>query len=396
MTAQNLNQTSRAVIDRPCRIKVGLLLTALLLFQMPSLDPAVSSALAELNKGRILESIEQFKKILRDDPANEFANFYLSSVYTEMAELEVAERYLRRAMDVDPRQGVHFHQLGLIRFRQKRWRPALESFQQALEFGAGTNEAAVWRSIGDVQVELFDRERALQAYETSLRIQPRDEKTRLSLGRFYLERNEPDRAITHLRAALDLDPQLRGTYNLLGLAYRQSGDLQSAMMTFRKALDANPADQESRYALGQVLMALGSVDEGRTELEKYDSIRQQVAKANENYETAQARIAAGQFTEAEKLLRETIRLAPAYAPALHSLGTLLLNRGSAKNAAELLKRAVELNPLKAASWSNLGAAYVRTGNFPDALQAVKRAIVLDDTDAKYQQQFKEIEAKLRR
>src|SRR5262245_34938649 len=139
---------------------------------MPSRDASVSSALAELNKGRVLESIEQFKEILRSDPANERACFYLSTLYTEMNEFEVAERYLRRAMDVNPRQGVHLHQLGLIRYRQKQWRAALAFFKQALEAGAGSNEAAVWRSIGDVHVGLFDRDAALQAYETALRIQP--------------------------------------------------------------------------------------------------------------------------------------------------------------------------------------------------------------------------------
>src|SRR5215831_2147145 len=246
--------------------------------QMPSPDASISSALAELNKGRVLESIEQFKKILRSDPANDRAYFYLSTLYTEMNELEVAERYVRRAMDVNPGQGVHLHQLGLIRFRQKQWRPALMFFKQALEAGVGNNEAAVWRSIGDVQVELFDRDAALQAYETALRIQPQDARTRLALGRFNLERSEPERAIPHLSAALEIDPMLRAAYPALGRAYRQTGDLESGIMILKKALDIDPADQESRYALGQVLGAMGRVDEGRMELEKYQRIDQQVSQ----------------------------------------------------------------------------------------------------------------------
>src|SRR5262249_33260745 len=85
-----------------------------LISQMPSRDASISSALAELNKGRVLESIEQFKEILRTDPANERACFYLSTLYTVMNEFEVAERYLRRAMEVNHTQGVHVNQLGLI------------------------------------------------------------------------------------------------------------------------------------------------------------------------------------------------------------------------------------------------------------------------------------------
>src|SRR5262245_33112049 len=176
---------------------------ALIAPQMPSRDSSISSALTQLNQGRVLEAIGEFKQIIRTDPANGPAYFYLSTVYTQMNQFEVAERYLRRAMESSPRQSAHYLQLGLIRYRQKQWRPALESLQEALTLGPGSNEAAVWRSIGDVQVELFDREAALQAYEKSQSVQPRDATTRLALGRFYLERSELKPAIEHLRAALE-------------------------------------------------------------------------------------------------------------------------------------------------------------------------------------------------
>jgi tetratricopeptide (TPR) repeat protein len=299
-------------------------------------------------------------------------------------------------MDINPRQSAHYHQLGLIRYRQKQWRPALELFKQALDLGAGRNEATVWRSIGDVQVELFDREAALQAYETALRIDAKDERTRLALGRFYHERSEPSLAVMHLRAALETNPSLRAAYPLLGRAYRQTGDLPSAVAILKKAVETDAADQESRYALGQVLLAMGRADEGRTELDKYETVRQQVATANAKYEAALSRLEAGQVAEAEQLLREAVRLAPMYGPGLHSLGTLLLDRGSADKAAEMLKRAVEANPLNAASWFGLGSAYFKTGKLADALQAAKRAIALREDDPEYQRLLSQIQAKTKR
>ena len=156
---------------------------------------SISSALEELHKGRILEGIEQFKEVIRSDPANGTAYFYLSTLYTEMGEYALAERYLERSMDLNARQGGHYYQFGLIRYRQKQWRPALAFFEQALQLGGGIHEAAAWRAIGDVQVELFDRDAALEAYETALRIQPNDARTRLSIGRLYLERSRPNDAI---------------------------------------------------------------------------------------------------------------------------------------------------------------------------------------------------------
>jgi len=373
-----------------------ILLVSALATQMPSRDVSVSTALAELNKGRVLESIEQFKQIVRSDPGNGPAYFYLSTVYTQMGEVEIAERYLRRAMELNPKQSAHYLQLGLIRFRQKQWRPALELFQEALTLGPGSTAAAIWRSIGDVQVELFDRDAALQAYETSLRLQPQDAATRLALGRFYLYRSDSHRSIEHLQAALEIDPAQRAAYSVLGRAYRQSGDLSQAIAVLRKAVDTDSTDQDSRYALGQALLAAGREGEGRQELDKYESVQQQVATANAKYKDGQARLDAGRPAEAEPLLREAIRLAPLYGPALYSLGVLLLDRGSARNAEEFLKRAIEVNPINAPSWFNLARAHLKNGKLPDALDAVRRALVLDDENTEYQRLLGEIQGRIRR
>src|SRR5262249_10974415 len=146
------------------------------------------------------------------NPGDGTSYFYLSTLYTQMREYAVAERYLQRAMQINPKQGAHYYQLGLIRYRQKQWVAALDLFKQALELGSGSNDARVWRSIGDVQLDLFNRDAALQAYTQALRLQPRDAQTRLALGRFYLDRGEPDRAREHLVAALEIDSSLKAAY----------------------------------------------------------------------------------------------------------------------------------------------------------------------------------------
>jgi len=371
-------------------------LIALLAGQMPSRDPSLSAALADLNKGHVLESIQQLKQIVRSDPNNGSAWFYLSALYTEMKEYAFAERYLQRAIQVGPKQGEHYFQLGIIRYRQSQWRPALELFEQALAIGSRRNEASVWRSIGDVQLELFDREAALHAYTEALRIQPDDARTRLALGRFYLQRGEVGPAIDHLHASLEIDPSLRAAYPVLGRAHLQAGEFPAAVTVLKKALEADPADQESRYALGRALLAMGRGDEGRAESDRYERIRQEVTAADRHYRDALSRLAEGKSAEAETLLRETVRLAPAYGPALQSLGTLLVDHGSPEKALGFLQRAVEVNPLNAAAWYGLGAAYFKSGKMSEALQAAKCAAALNEDEGKYQRLVSEIQDKLRK
>jgi tetratricopeptide (TPR) repeat protein len=371
-------------------------LIALLAGQMPPRDPSLSAALSDLNKGHVLESIQQLKQIVRSNPNNGSAWFYLSALYTEMKEYAFAERYLQRAMQTGPKQGAHYYQLGMIRYRQSQWRPALELFEQALAIGSGQNEASVWRSIGDVQLELFDREAALHAYTEALRIQPDDARTRLALGRFYLQRGEAGPALEHLHAALEIDPSLRAAYPVLGRAHLQAGEFQQAVTVLKKALEGDPTDQDSRYALGRALLAMGRDDEGRAESDRYERIRQQVTTADRHYHDALSRLAEGKSSEAETLLRETVRLAPTYGPALQSLGTLLLDHGSPEQALGFLQRAVEVNPLNAAAWHGLGAAYFKSGKISEALEAVRRATVLNEDEVKYQRLLSEIQEKLKR
>lgn len=372
-----------------------LILIAFSAAQMASRDAAVSSALAELEKGRVLESIEQFKEILRANPADGTSYFYLSTLYNQMNEYGVAERYLKRAMELNPKQGAHYYQLGLIRYRQKQWVAALDLFKQALELGSGNNNERVWRSIGEVQLELFDRDAALQAFSEALRLQPRDTLTHLAVGRFYLERGDSDRAAEHLVSALEIDPTLRAAYPLLGRAYRQSGNSLSAVSVLKKALDTDPSDQESRYALGQTLLAMGRADEGRQELDKYEAIRQQVGSAEANYKTALARLAEGKMADSEKLLREAVRLAPMYGPALNSLGTLLLEHGSADKALPFLERAVQANPLNAAHWYSLASADLKLGKLTGALTAANNAVTLNEDEAPYQRLVADIQKRLK-
>jgi tetratricopeptide (TPR) repeat protein len=355
-------------------------------------NAAISAALADLDNGRVLESIQQLKRILQSDPANGPACYYLSTLYTEMKEYDVAERLVRRAMQVNSKQGPLYYQLGLIRYSQKQFRSALEFYHQALDSGSG-NDAQVWRGIGDVQLDLFDRDAAFRAYNEALRIQPQDARTHLALGRFYQEKGEPEPAIDHLLAAIHSDPRLRAAYPVLGRAYQQKGELGPAANLLKQAVDADPSDQESRYALGRVLIAMGQTDEGREQLEKYDNIRQQIASAEGRYQTAQSRIDEGKFSEAETLLRETVRLAPKYGPALHSLGQILLDRGSPENAVTFLERAAEVTPLNADTWFDLATAYFKSGKRVEALEAADRAVALKDDDDRYQRLIRQIKGK---
>jgi tetratricopeptide (TPR) repeat protein len=273
---------------------------------------------------------------------------------------------------------------------------ALAAFQQALKAGMGKGEAAAWRQIGDLHVDLLDWDKALEAYRNVLRLQPDNAGAHLALGRLYLDRNDPQRAVSELRAALASAPPPEGVHSSLGRAYRALGDLESSVSILQKGVEQNPADEESLYILGQVLLALGRDNEGRRVMGEYQSLQERLSRTNSLFESAIERAQSGELDRAEALLKEALRVAPRYAPALQALGAVQLNRGNTLGALEMLKQAQASNPLNSETYFDMGAAYLRSGKLSEALDMTLRALILEDEDPRYQTQLGEIYSKMNR
>jgi len=357
-------------------------------------NATLAAGLAELNRGNVFEAIRTFKEIVRVEPSSPAASFYLSGLYTGMGRYGTAYSYLKTAMKDNPAQGAYDHQLGLIR-RNVGCRPeALSAFQQALKAGMGKDEASVWRQIGDLQVDLLDWDKALDAYQNVLRLQPNDASAHLAIGRFYLDRNDPQRAVSELRTALESAPPPDGVYSSLGRAYRALGDLESAVSILQKGVERNPADQDSLYMLGQVLLALGRGKDGKRTMDEYQSLRDRLSRTNSLFESAIERAQSGELDRSEGLLKEALRIAPRYAPALQALGAVQLNRGNTQGALEMLKQAQASNPLDSETYFDMGTAYLRSGRLSEAMDMTLRARTLDEEDPRYQTLLGEIYSKM--
>jgi tetratricopeptide (TPR) repeat protein len=313
-----------------------------------------------------------------------------------MGRYGTAYDYLKAAIKDNTGQGAYYHQLGVIR-RYEGCRPeSLAAFQQALKAGMGKGEASAWRQIGDLQVDLLDWDKALVAYQNVLRLQPDDAGARLAIGRLYLDRNDPQRGISELRAAAESVPPPDGVHASLGRAYRALGDLESAVSILQKGVERNPADQESLYVLGQVFLAMGRDNEGRRAMGEYQSLQEQLSRTNSLFETAIERAKSGELDRAEALLKEAVRTAPRYAPALQALGAVQLNRGNTQGALEMLKQAQATNPLNSETYFDMGTAYLRSGKLSEALDMTLRALILEEEDPRFQTQLGEIYSKMNR
>jgi len=353
----------------------------------------VTVALEELNKGNVFEAIHKLKLTLPENPQ---AYFYLSGIYARMGRYDTAYRYLSSALQDNPAQAAYYDQLGLIRQYEGCRPEALAAFRHALTLGMKTEEATVWRHIGDVYVDLLEWDKAIDAFRNTLRLRPNDAAAHLALGRVYLNRNDTTTALVELRAALEVTPAVAGLYATLGRAYRAAGDPESAITILTKGIERDSSDQESRYILAQTLLADGRLKEGGRVLDDFQQLQERITLTNTLFEDAVERAEAGDLADAERLLRETLNLAPRYAPALQTLGTVLLSRGSVQPALEVFRQSLVVNPLNSETYLNMGAAYLRLGDLNNALEMTQKALVIEDEDARHFTQLAEIYSKISR
>jgi tetratricopeptide (TPR) repeat protein len=362
----------------------------------PQETTAVTAAVAELNKGNVFEGVRQLKEIVRAESSPGPALFYLSTLYTNLGRNDIAFRLLQAAMQANPKQTAYYHQLGIIR-RWEGCRPeALAAFQQALRGGSGKDASVTWRNIGDLYVDLVELDKAVEAYRNAIESNPGDAASHLALGKLYLDRSNVDGAIQELTAAVKLSPDLEGIHAGLGRAYRAKGDAAAAINVLKQGLERHPSDQEVRYVLGQTLLLAGRSDEGRREMDEYRLVQEGISQANTLFESGIEQAQAGDLDRAEKLLRESLRLAPKYAPALRALGVVILNRGNTPHALELFQQALAANELNPETYYDMATAYFRSGKLSEALDMANRALILEEEDARYYSLLGDIHSKMKR
>ncbi|ALG67545.1 tetratricopeptide repeat-containing sulfotransferase family protein [Beggiatoa leptomitoformis] len=83
----------------------------------------------------------------------------------------------------------------------------------------------------------------------------------------------------------------------------------------------------------------------------------------------------GQLTQAEKLFRLALKLAPQQPETLHALGLLKHQQGQTAEAIKLLKKTIALKPDEATYHNNLGNLFNAQGDINSAMTAYRKALL---------------------
>lgn len=131
---------------------------------------AALQALASLVSriGREDEAFQTFERIIEIDTMNAVALNYVGYTYAERNErLEYALRLTERALAIEPDNGYYLDSRGWVFYRMGRYEEALQDLKRAVDLA---EDPVILEHLGDVHLEMGDREAARAAYERGLEL----------------------------------------------------------------------------------------------------------------------------------------------------------------------------------------------------------------------------------
>ncbi|HEY7156236.1 MAG TPA: tetratricopeptide repeat protein, partial [Gemmataceae bacterium] len=223
----------------------------------------------------------------------------------------LAERLLRKALTMRPREVVLYHTLGDLLARQRPaeavkfylaargLRPDLGvALAEALQRSGGEDEAldvltALVKENPDNPYLHFRQAYALQnksdldgamaCYKETLELDPKYALAYNNLGAILCDhKRDYDRAIACFKKAVELNPQFANFHNYLGVALANKGDLDDAIACFKKAIKLEPKNILPHNNLGVALANKGDWDDAIACHKKAIELNPQLAQSHCN------------------------------------------------------------------------------------------------------------------
>jgi tetratricopeptide (TPR) repeat protein len=226
---------------------------------------------------------------------------------------------------------------------------AVAEFQKAIDLDPKLGAAFV--DLGEVFIEKREYAAAIPPLKHALELNPNIEGAQQLLGYALLAQGYPAEAIPHLEKAHDEDT--------LGIALLDAGRLPEALSVLQKAVARNPDDPDLLYYFGRASGLLSKQAFDTLEAHFPDSARAHQMMA-QNYAVLR------ELPSAEREFNEALRLRPQTAGLHLELGYLYARAQQWDKAEEQFRLETELQPGNAEAAYRLGEAEMQLGKFHEA------------------------------
>jgi len=236
---------------------------------------------------------------------------------------------------------------------------ALAHLKAAIE--SAPSRAEAHRILAGAYRENDQRDESIEELRTTIRLNPSDERARISLADALNAAGQDGDAERVLREATESFPGAGQVHYNLGRLYRLMAKNLDAARAFERAAALNPlVGLDNLYeTIGAIHVVEGNFDSAMDALQKRVDVSQNNAEAHRKLGEVYL-----QQNRADEALAEflvALLVDPRSAQTYAGIGQLQLQRGKYVEAAEASRRAVALDPALRAARYSLGSALLRLG-----------------------------------
>jgi len=219
----------------------------------------MTMALREYGAERMAEVERLCLQILSMDVRHADALYILGMSSFKSGRFEVAERMIRRALAVNPKQPFYHFNLSNVLRTLNRNEESLASLNRSLELKPDMVEGLY--NLGNLRMNEKKLEEAIALYQRVLAINPDYVDALCNLGTAYRQLMRLDEAVEIFRKALALTPQNPDFYCNLGDSLHVQGKLDEAVALYKRTLELNPKHFKACNCLCNANFDLGNLAE---------------------------------------------------------------------------------------------------------------------------------------
>jgi protein O-GlcNAc transferase len=338
-----------------------------------TIEQLLETATEQHRAGKFAEARRFYRQVLARAPAHALALYRSGLLELQDGHPDAALVLLEQAIAGVADESRYHFVLGQALQALRRWEKAIDAYESALKLQPDFLDA--WNNLGICRQLRGQLPQAAAAYRRALLLESRNAGVMANLGTVLREMGELPEAVELLRAAADLEPTVASHGLNLGIAYWNQGNFSQAERTLKETLARAPQDPDVAFNLGNALHGLGRQREAIERYRQALTLRPDYADALINLGNVHTEL--GEFTAGMEAYDAALRARPDSVVALNNAAVLLRTLGRIDAAETALHRALELDPGNAALHDTLGNVYKDAGDLDAAIASFRKSLELD-------------------
>ncbi|MDQ3102080.1 MAG: tetratricopeptide repeat protein [Bacteroidota bacterium] len=208
---------------------------------------------ARLNARRdsVTQALNDWKRAIALDSTKSEFHLGIGDLFFQKVRMEEAERYMRKASELDPKAPEPRLKLAEIKLLERNYKEAMGWANDALRLDQ--QNARGYFLKGWIHMEAGDTTLAISSYRTAVEQDPSMQEAFVQLGVLHAAKGDP-LAMQYYRTALDLDPNSTETLYALGMFAQENGLDSLAISCYDRIKELDPKEVLAWYNSGYIYL----------------------------------------------------------------------------------------------------------------------------------------------